>query len=130
MICIVYKILCVLKHKSSPCNVRLTYVISREIWGSRPLYHFCQSKQARLADRWARIYFGMSLIYIEICISIARWYGPLFRVLRLRLPRDLHRLYLHIGIRGLRLRVLKCRLCNKSPLGNITLTIWVLHLNL
>jgi len=59
-----------------------TYIILRKLRGSRALYHFCQSRQARLADRRARIYFGMSLICIEICISITRWYGPLFYVLR------------------------------------------------
>lgn len=48
--------------------------------------------------------------------------STVFRVLSdERLPRDLHRPYLHIGTGDYEVhsRSLKCRLCDKSPPGNI-----------
>lgn len=75
------------------CDVRFT---SCHLAGSRALYHFCRNRRARLADRPARIYFEMSLI----CISIAKWYGPLFYVLR----RDFDEIsigFIYISVQGI-----------------------------
>lgn len=83
------------KYASRSYDMRFTYIILRKTRRSRALYHFCQSRQARLADRRARIYFGMSLI----CISIVKWYGPLFYVLR-RDFREISISCIYISVQG------------------------------